>query len=245
MRVAISKKLRFEVFKRDLFTCKYCGSKAPDVVLEVDHVVPVASGGKNNTLNLVTSCFDCNRGKGKRQLSDTSIIDKQRKQLEDIAEKREQMKMMLKWKKELSNLSEEQVDEIELLLSKNHPRYGLSESGRKNIFSLIKKHGFSIVYEATEEAIRKYYNSKIDEGESFELCYNKIGLIVNYSKMPEGDKKIAYIGGICRNKFNLKNTWDIKPLLKEYAKEYDLDDLQMRIVGNEFSTIWQLKDFLQ
>lgn len=245
MRVAISKKLRFEVFKRDLFTCKYCGSKAPDVVLEVDHVVPVASGGKNNTLNLVTSCFDCNRGKGKRELSDTSVMDKQRKQLEDIAEKREQMKMMLKWKQELSNLNEEQVDEIELLLNKKHPKYGLSESGRKKIFSLIKKHGFTSVYDATEEAVRKYYNSKVDECESFDLCYNKIELIINYSKMPEDDKKIAYIGGICKNKFSLKNTWDIKPLLKEYAKEYDLDALQKMIVNNEFSTIWQLKGFLQ
>ena len=29
-REPISKKLRFEVFKRDSFTCQYCGSKAPD-----------------------------------------------------------------------------------------------------------------------------------------------------------------------------------------------------------------------
>lgn len=33
-RKSISKKLRFEVFKRDGFTCQYCGRMAPDVVLE-------------------------------------------------------------------------------------------------------------------------------------------------------------------------------------------------------------------
>ena len=44
-RKALSQKIRFEVFKRDSFTCQYCGRKAPDVVLQVDHIVPVAKGG--------------------------------------------------------------------------------------------------------------------------------------------------------------------------------------------------------
>ena len=51
-RQSISKKLRFEVFKRDNFTCQYCGRMAPDVVLEVDHINPVANGGKNDILNI-------------------------------------------------------------------------------------------------------------------------------------------------------------------------------------------------
>lgn len=46
-RKSISKKLRFEVFKRDKFTCQYCGRKAPDVVLQIDHISPVSKGGKN------------------------------------------------------------------------------------------------------------------------------------------------------------------------------------------------------
>ena len=41
VRKAISKKLRFEVFKRDSFTCQYCGKSAPDVILHVDHILPV------------------------------------------------------------------------------------------------------------------------------------------------------------------------------------------------------------
>ena len=36
-RKSISKKARFEVFKRDSFTCQYCGRTAPDVVLHLDH----------------------------------------------------------------------------------------------------------------------------------------------------------------------------------------------------------------
>jgi 5-methylcytosine-specific restriction endonuclease McrA len=63
-RKAIPKKLRFEVFKRDSFTCQYCGKSAPDIILEVDHIHPVSRGGEEDITNLITSCFDCNRGKG-------------------------------------------------------------------------------------------------------------------------------------------------------------------------------------
>lgn len=62
-RKPLSKRLRFAVFKRDLFTCQYCGATPPNVVLEIDHIEPVAAGGDDDETNLVTACFDCNRGK--------------------------------------------------------------------------------------------------------------------------------------------------------------------------------------
>lgn len=61
--MALSVRTRFEVFKRDEFTCGYCGRKSPEVVLEVDHIIPVAAGGQDDPINLLTSCWDCNRGK--------------------------------------------------------------------------------------------------------------------------------------------------------------------------------------
>lgn len=67
-RKSLSKGLRFDVFRRDGFTCQYCGRQPPDVVLEVDHILPVAEGGTNDILNLTTACQDCNRGKGKKLL---------------------------------------------------------------------------------------------------------------------------------------------------------------------------------
>jgi hypothetical protein len=67
-RTPIGKTVRFEVFKRDLFTCQYCGATPPAVVLEVDHIEPVALGGGNDEGNLITACFDCNRGKAARDL---------------------------------------------------------------------------------------------------------------------------------------------------------------------------------
>ena len=67
-RRSMSKKVRFEIFKRDSFACQYCGRQPPEVVLEVDHIHPVSKGGTTEPLNLVTSCQDCNRGKSDREL---------------------------------------------------------------------------------------------------------------------------------------------------------------------------------
>lgn len=57
---------RFKVFERDGYKCRYCGSRPPDVVLQVDHFIPVAEGGGNELTNLLTSCKECNHGKKAR-----------------------------------------------------------------------------------------------------------------------------------------------------------------------------------
>jgi len=61
--MAVTKRTRFEVLRRDEHTCQYCGEKAPNVTLQIDHVVPVALGGDDKPSNLVTACKDCNAGK--------------------------------------------------------------------------------------------------------------------------------------------------------------------------------------
>lgn len=66
---SITKKMRFEVFRRDGFTCRYCGEKAPNVKLHVDHITPVSMGGSNDFSNLTTACKDCNYGKGSTVLT--------------------------------------------------------------------------------------------------------------------------------------------------------------------------------
>ncbi len=56
-------KIRFEILRRDKFTCQYCGRKAPDVELQVDHIILKSKGGKYVRENLATSCVECNLGK--------------------------------------------------------------------------------------------------------------------------------------------------------------------------------------
>ncbi|MEN6536306.1 MAG: HNH endonuclease [Bryobacteraceae bacterium] len=62
--MSISKRLRFEIFRRDNYACVYCGRRAPSVTLEVDHRIPRCNGGSDDPENLVSACWDCNRGKG-------------------------------------------------------------------------------------------------------------------------------------------------------------------------------------
>lgn len=89
-RKAIGKRLRFSIFERDGFACQYCGKTPPKVVLHVDHIIPVISGGTNDPENLRTSCADCNLGKGKRKLKAKALnpIDAMRRMqeaAEDVA----------------------------------------------------------------------------------------------------------------------------------------------------------------
>lgn len=88
-RQSLSKRVRFDVFKRDAFTCQYCGATPPQAVLEVDHIEAVAEGGSNDEGNLITACFNCNRGKGARPLSAApeSLADKAAR----VAEAEEQL----------------------------------------------------------------------------------------------------------------------------------------------------------
>lgn len=62
-REPISKRLRFAILQRHSFTCVYCGARAPNVRLELDHAVPVSAGGTSDKFNLVVACVDCNAGK--------------------------------------------------------------------------------------------------------------------------------------------------------------------------------------
>lgn len=63
-RRGIGKRLRFAILERDEFRCRYCGRSAPDVALHVDHAIAYIDGGGDEEENLVTSCADCNLGKG-------------------------------------------------------------------------------------------------------------------------------------------------------------------------------------
>lgn len=71
-RKGISASLRWSVFARDGFCCRYCGRQAGQegVELHADHVVSVADGGDDSFDNLVTACQECNGGKSARSLAE-------------------------------------------------------------------------------------------------------------------------------------------------------------------------------
>jgi len=220
-RKAISKKLRFEVFKRDKFQCQYCGKSAPDVILNIDHINPVAKGGNNEILNLITSCFDCNQGKKARLLSDDTVVKKQKKQLELIQERREQLELMLEWKNSLKEFESEKIKMVSDYWASMMQPYSLNENGLKSLEKLMKKFSVEEVLEGIEIATEKYI--KFDEEgnitkESVEDAFNKVGGICTLKNMPETNQKMAYVKGIGRNRFSY---WDNKKgsiILQNYVQ---------------------------
>ena len=61
-RGKVSNKMRFAIYARDNYRCCICGRKTND--LEIDHIYPIAKGGKTTRDNLQTLCHRCNVRKG-------------------------------------------------------------------------------------------------------------------------------------------------------------------------------------
>ena len=59
-RGKVSNKMRFAVYERDGYRCKYCGRSGNVAYLEVDHIFPISKGGKSTFNNLQTLCHECN-----------------------------------------------------------------------------------------------------------------------------------------------------------------------------------------
>lgn len=196
-REPIPKKLRFEVFKRDRFTCRYCGRKAPDVVLHVDHIDPVANGGTNEITNLVTACQDCNLGKGARLLSENEVMDKKRAQIEKQQEWLEQLEMMRQWELELFGVSDADVRAASCLLE-DITGSATNTNGDIKLKDWIKKFGIETVLDAIRIACTQYSFSTSEQWEhAFSkipgICWNKThkscNSCINAAEREYGEKK--------------------------------------------------------
>ncbi len=62
---------RREIFRRDNYTCQYCGRR--DVALTVDHVIPRHMGGRHIWVNLAAACSACNHRKGGRSVEESRM----------------------------------------------------------------------------------------------------------------------------------------------------------------------------
>lgn len=208
-RKALGKKLRFEIFKRDSFTCQYCGEKAPTVVLHVDHIQPFADGGSDDLVNLITSCVACNLGKGARGLSDDTVVRKQQAQLEELQERREQLEMMVDWQKGLINLEQDTVDMMTSFWTSLEPGSGirgLNEYARGEIRKWLKKNPAEDVIAAMREAAERM-TTAVDgttDVESIGKAFHFIPALLRVkaeSKTEPFIRDAYYIRGILRRRF--------------------------------------------
>jgi 5-methylcytosine-specific restriction endonuclease McrA len=219
-RISISKQLRFEVFKRDKFTCQYCGRSAPDVILNVDHIIPVSQGGTNDIMNLITSCFDCNNGKRAKLLSDDTIIKKQQSQLEALQERKEQIEMIFEWKKGLLKIDDQITNQLSDYWSELATGYSLNDNGKASLKKLSRKYELDEIMTAMKIASEQYMiieNGTITR-ESVENAWKKIPGICYNRKLEKDNPDLArlyYIRRIMQNKFRYVNDNEAINLLKK------------------------------
>lgn len=232
-RKALSKSLRFEVFKRDSFTCQYCGGKAPEVLLHVDHIEPVSKGGTNDLLNLITSCEPCNAGKSDRRLDDNSAMNKKRTQLEQLQARKEQLDLMMQWQKGLLELERTSEQEAADYWAELVPPYHLNEQGMLQISKLLQKFPLAEVLEAMRIAARQYV--QLQDGkptnESVNNAWSYVGRICTVKRADVEKpylKDLLYIRAIVRNRFNYCDDKKALELLEDaYVGGTSIDQLKV------------------
>lgn len=172
-RKPLSKKMRFDVFKRDGFVCQYCGAHPPSIVLHVDHINPVAEGGDNNIDNLITACEPCNLGKGANKLSE---IPKslQEKALE-FQEREEQIKGYNAILESKANRIEDEAWDVAAILS----RVDYVESYNREDLLSIKRFLELLPFSEVKDSARIAAASRIYSGKRYfkyfcGVCWNKV-----------------------------------------------------------------------
>lgn len=232
-RKPISKKLRFEVFKRDSFSCQYCGASAPDVVLHIDHIHPVSKGGDNDILNLITSCESCNNGKRDILLSDNSMLEKQKQQLDELNEKREQLEMMIAWREELKGFDNDIVCRAAEYFEECINNVAtVNENGLVNMKKWVKRFDFELLLEAIDKSVEQYFN--VDDYDSVGKAFSMIPRIANIRKKEKetgrSESHLFYIRGIIRNRFHYCNDWKAIELLRK-ADELDVPEEELKQIA--------------
>jgi hypothetical protein len=235
MRKQITKKARFEVFKRDNFTCMYCGRKAPEIILEIDHIKPVSKGGSNEIINLITSCFDCNRGKGKRILTNKQEIEKEYTQLQILSKQKDQLELLLKWKDELLKVDEQLLEFFkEIVFIASNQDFELNDTGLKKLKNYIKKYDKQELIKGIQDSFSSYYNnyyydsySDSQKSDAFNKAFNSIPLVINSAKKQSSDpllKDIYYCRGILRNRLKNINYKDAVIVIRKFFEQWGIDE---------------------
>jgi hypothetical protein len=213
-RKAISKKVRFEVFKRDSFSCQYCGAAAPEAILVIDHIHPVAKGGDNSVLNLITSCRACNAGKSDRTLDDNAHVQKQKRQLDELNERRAQLEMIVKWREGLRSVDEDALQTaVDAFEGWVEQQWELDDYGRKFLARAIKKHGLAKTLDAIDTSCERYLIADTKgwfDKRSANEALKKVGGILYNLSLPSKEREANYVRAILRNRVGRIREEDVK-----------------------------------
>lgn len=218
-RVAISKKARFEILKRDKFMCRYCGAKAPEVLLHIEHIQPVAKGGTNDLENLIAACESCNQGKGARLLTDSAAIEKSRDLLAKSQAEIDQLEEMIRWRKTISNKKAKQKEFVVSSLE-DISDTAFTDYGRTNVLNAFNKHGFDLCADYIGE-----YLKDCELREERELKQRTFSFYITAMESRNTyEGKIKYLVGIVWNRTDPSITHTFKS---------DLDKVELTLGDSE------------
>jgi hypothetical protein len=177
--LSVSKSIRFDIFARDSFTCQYCGRRPPEVVLELDHIHPRAKGGTDEVINLITSCYDCNRGKSAKVISEVALRPDADLAFLKIQQEISEVKRFVAAEKKLAAMNKKLVASlqdiwIEYLTEDRQPT-------ARVLLPWVKRYGADEVATSIKLAAPAYVRG-------------------NFGSYNAADKAIRYVGGILRNR---------------------------------------------
>lgn len=194
--------------------------------------MPVSKGGDDGITNLITACQSCNQGKSNIELDDSSTISKQKRQLDDLQERREQLEMMYEWQKSLMNIDQDATEMVCDLFAELVPEHSINDNGKNNIKKLINKYGFSEVIESLKISANQYleYVDQKPEQQSVHKTYNYIEKICRNRKRLQDKPHLAdlyKIANILKYKFSYYEHWRVMNVLERaHFVGADIDDLE-------------------
>lgn len=215
--MAVSKRLRFEILRRDNHTCRYCGRSAPDVLLHVDHVVPVAFGGTDDPSNLVAACKDCNIGKSSVP-ADAAIV-------EDIAT--DAMRWSLAMRQAANEIAEEEasLEEICVAIEKAWAPRWIPDNYRNSLYSIVKA-GLTLDDLLTLVDVAKYARWIDDRWAYFcGCCWTRVGQRHERARQiidspPDGVTNSNSSAALITTKWTIGEICEFEKVAREFATEW-------------------------
>lgn len=142
-RKSISKRVRFSVFSRDGFACRYCGATSEKAQLVLDHIEPVSKGGSDEPENLVTACEPCNSGKSNKTVASAAVSESHRLAL---AQEMQEQKAALAAAKAASEARIRISQEICNYYCELRGVDGVRKDCLRTYVSFVQKHGVQAVF---------------------------------------------------------------------------------------------------
>lgn len=148
-RKSTGKRLRFSVFARDNFTCRYCGRQSDRVELVIDHLIPVSKGGTNDQENLITACVECNQGKADTIISQAAPTEEDRLRMaQELNEQRRAAERAV----EISQAIQKRRDAMVSFWCGLTGKSTIDRRTAVTVFSYVQRHGEETVYPWIETA---------------------------------------------------------------------------------------------